>query len=91
MTAVPESVADAIGADPESSEDAAADRSAYFVESIGHFVHPQTDEDTWPRSYDRGVADRFERAPDRESLLTARRLARDEGLLTRADLDAATT
>lgn len=70
-----------IGADPEASVYSGGDGSAYFVESIGHFVHPETQEDVWPESYHRSVVDEFERVPDRESLLTARRLARDEGLL----------
>ncbi|QMU69487.1 pyridoxal-phosphate dependent enzyme [Streptacidiphilus sp. P02-A3a] len=70
-----------IGADPESSVYSGGDGSPYFVESIGHFVHPGTVEDLWPESFHPGVVDRFERIPDRESLLTARQLAREEGLL----------
>ncbi|MFI9106427.1 pyridoxal-phosphate dependent enzyme [Streptomyces fildesensis] len=70
-----------VGADPEASVYAGGDGSAYFVESIGHFVHPETSEDVWPESYHRSVVDAFERVPDRESLLTARRMAREEGLL----------
>ena len=70
-----------VGADPESSVFSGGDGSPYFVESIGHFVHPETLEDIWPESYHRDVVDRFESVPDRESLLTARRMAREEGLL----------
>ena len=70
-----------VGADPEASVYSGGDGSPYYVESIGHFVHPQTDEDLWPQSYHPDVVDRFERVSDRESLLTARRLAREEGLL----------
>ncbi|MEU9133112.1 pyridoxal-phosphate dependent enzyme [Kitasatospora sp. NPDC048540] len=70
-----------VGADPEASVYSGGDGSPYFVESIGHFVHPETTEDLWPQSFHRDVVDRFERIPDRESLLTARRLAREEGLL----------
>ncbi|MFE7192228.1 pyridoxal-phosphate dependent enzyme [Kitasatospora sp. NPDC057541] len=70
-----------VGADPESSVYAGGDGSPYYVESIGHFVHPDTAEDRWPLAYRRDVADAFERIPDRESLLTARRLAREEGIL----------
>ncbi|WP_328917368.1 MULTISPECIES: pyridoxal-phosphate dependent enzyme [unclassified Streptomyces] len=70
-----------VGADPEASVFSGGDGSPYYVESIGHFVHPGTEEDLWPQSYDPGVVDRFERVADRESLLTARRLAREEGLL----------
>ncbi|MFC8452200.1 pyridoxal-phosphate dependent enzyme [Kitasatospora sp. NPDC057223] len=70
-----------VGADPEASTYGGGDGSPWFVESIGHFVHPETVEDLWPESYHRDVVDAFERIPDRESLLTARRLAREEGLL----------
>jgi cystathionine beta-synthase len=70
-----------VGADPEASVYSGGDGSPYFVESIGHFLHPDTLEDVWPHSYHPDVVDRFERIPDRESLLTARRLAREEGLL----------
>ncbi|MGV9264835.1 pyridoxal-phosphate dependent enzyme [Kitasatospora sp. NPDC003701] len=70
-----------VGADPESSCYGGGDGSPYFVDSIGHFLHPGTAEDRWPDSYHREVVDGFERIPDRESLLTARRLAREEGLL----------
>jgi len=70
-----------VGADPESSTYGGGDGSPYFVESIGHFVHPDTAEDTWPQSFVTEVVDRFERIGDRESLLTARALAREEGLL----------
>ncbi|MFE7564009.1 pyridoxal-phosphate dependent enzyme [Kitasatospora sp. NPDC057500] len=70
-----------IGADPESSVYGGGDGSPYYVESIGHFIHPDTVEDRWPQAYREDVADAFERIPDRESLLTARRLAREEGIL----------
>lgn len=70
-----------VGADPESSAYSGGDGSPYFVESIGHYIHPATVDDEWPESYDRGVVDRFERIGDRESLTVTRRLAREEGLL----------
>ncbi|MEV7596312.1 pyridoxal-phosphate dependent enzyme [Kitasatospora sp. NPDC089797] len=70
-----------IGADPEASTYGGGDGSPWFVESIGHFLHPETVEDRWPQAYRSEVVDSFERIPDRESLLTARRLAREEGLL----------
>ncbi|WP_316520136.1 pyridoxal-phosphate dependent enzyme [Kitasatospora brasiliensis] len=70
-----------IGADPESSSYGGGDGSPWYVESIGHFLHPETVEDRWPEAYRSEVVDSFERIPDRESLLTARRLAREEGLL----------
>ncbi|MFD5463186.1 pyridoxal-phosphate dependent enzyme [Kitasatospora sp. NPDC127059] len=70
-----------IGADPESSSYGGGDGSPWFVESIGHFLHPETVEDRWPQAYRSEVVDSFERIPDRESLLMARQLAREEGLL----------
>ncbi|WP_327680844.1 pyridoxal-phosphate dependent enzyme [Kitasatospora sp. NBC_00458] len=70
-----------IGADPESSTYGGGDGSPYFVESIGHFLHPATVEDRQPEAYRTDAPDAFERVPDRESLLTARRLAREEGIL----------
>ncbi|NMI01016.1 PLP-dependent cysteine synthase family protein [Pseudonocardia acidicola] len=70
-----------VGADPESSVYAGGDGSPYYVEAVGHYLHPETTQDVWPQVYDTGAVDRFERISDRESLLTARRLAREEGLL----------
>ncbi|MFB6888534.1 pyridoxal-phosphate dependent enzyme [Kitasatospora sp. NPDC056327] len=70
-----------VGADPESSIYGGGDGSPYFVESIGHFVHPDTVEDRWPESYRKEVVDVMEQIPDRESLVTTRRLAREEGIL----------
>src|ERR1700685_3978749 len=70
-----------IGADPENSTYSGGDGSPYYVESIGHFLHPETDEDVWPESFHADVVDWFERVSDRESLATARRLAREDGLL----------
>ncbi|WP_030055315.1 MULTISPECIES: pyridoxal-phosphate dependent enzyme [Streptomyces] len=70
-----------IGADPESSMYGGGDGSPWFVESIGHFLHPETVEDRWPQAYRSEVVDVFERIPDRESLLAARWLAREEGIL----------
>lgn len=70
-----------VGADPESSSYGGGDGSPWFVESIGHFLHPETVEDRWPQALRSEVVDSYERIPDRESLLTARRLSREEGLL----------
>jgi cystathionine beta-synthase len=70
-----------IGVDPEQSVYAGGDGSPYYVESIGHYVHPETVDDLWPQAYDATVIDEFTRIGDRESLLTARRAAREEGLL----------
>jgi cystathionine beta-synthase len=70
-----------IGADPENSRFSGGDGSPHYVESIGHFLHPETDEDVWPESFHPGAVDQFETVSDRESLQTARRLAREDGLL----------
>src|SRR5438093_3917046 len=65
-----------VGADPEGSVFTAKDDKdvhPYLVEGIG--------KDTWPKTMDRDAVDEWVRVSDRDSFLTARRLARDEGLL----------
>ncbi|MFD7025003.1 PLP-dependent cysteine synthase family protein [Promicromonospora sukumoe] len=70
-----------IGADPLGSTYSGGDGSPFFVEATGHYRHPETLDDAWPRSFHPDVVDRFERVSDREAVHTLLRLARLEGIL----------
>jgi cystathionine beta-synthase len=79
-----------VGADPVTSVFNGGDGSPFFVEASGHYLHPDTAEDVWPLSYHRDVVDRIEAVPDRESVTTTRRLAREEGILVGGSAGLAT-
>jgi cystathionine beta-synthase len=62
-----------VGADPEGSVFSGDEPRPYLVEGIG--------EDFWPKTFDPTVVDRYIRVSDRDSLLTARAITRQEGIL----------
>src|SRR5512143_265461 len=63
-----------IGADPEGSVLSGDTARPYLTEGVG--------EDFFPGTYDAGVIDRWIRVSDRDAFAMARRLTREEGILS---------
>ena len=69
-----------VGADPSSSRYSGGDGRAYYIESVGHYLHPDSETDIWPSSYHQEVVDEFVTVEDREAIDTARVVAAKDGI-----------
>lgn len=70
-----------IAADPEYSRYGGGNGSLKYTEGAGHPVHPFAAEDIWPAAFDTALVDKYISISDRDAIFTARRAAREEGLL----------
>ncbi|MGP0221424.1 MULTISPECIES: PLP-dependent cysteine synthase family protein [unclassified Paenarthrobacter] len=70
-----------IAADPEHSRYGGGNGSLKYTEGAGHPLHPDSVEDLWPEAFDTALVDKYFSISDRDAIFTARRAAREEGLL----------
>ncbi|MFE4194683.1 PLP-dependent cysteine synthase family protein [Paenarthrobacter sp. NPDC056912] len=70
-----------IAADPQHSRYGGGNGSLKYTEGAGHPLHPASEEDVWPEAFDTTLVDKYISVSDRDAIFTARRAARQEGLL----------
>ncbi|WP_314323720.1 PLP-dependent cysteine synthase family protein [Paenarthrobacter ilicis] len=70
-----------IAADPEHSRYGGGSGSLKYTEGAGHPLHPASTEDIWPEAFDTALVGKYFSVSDRDAIFTARRAAREEGLL----------